>query len=114
MNVAKVLAVLAALLTLRVFAQRMQRRSGEPGHTRDFLAFALPPLITGGPAFIAMPASLYALREESVASGMAILAWAGGAMLAVGLVMMYMLLMRQQREIADLRDRLASENSPEG
>ena len=107
-NIMKILGILAALITLRFVVQAVIRRPGSGGFLKGLLPFALPPLITGGPAFIAMPASLYALLDPSAPALLALMAWAGGVMLAIGLAAMFGMLTRQQTEILRLGELLAS------
>ncbi|HJP30655.1 MAG TPA: hypothetical protein QGF95_08880 [Candidatus Latescibacteria bacterium] len=70
---------------------------------RKLLPFFVPPLITGGPMAIAIPASLYALKESSVTANLALVAFAGAVSLSVGLAVMFVIVMRQEREIDRLR-----------
>ena len=98
-------ALIAALGFLLVVALRRRRGAcaANPGDDRSvarrILPFFLPLLITGGPGFIALPA---AFAAHSVSSAMYYFALAGGVGLAIGLVMMFSMVMRQEREITRL------------
>lgn len=69
----------------------------------SILPFFVPPLITGGPMFIAIPAALYALKEPAAPAQFAYFAFGGGAGLGIGLALMFAILMRLTREIDSLR-----------
>ncbi|MFC1526104.1 hypothetical protein ACFL6X_04750 [Candidatus Latescibacterota bacterium] len=111
MNIGKLLAIFAALIALRFFIQAVTKGRGceQPGASR--LSFVVAPLITGGPMFIAIPASMYALKEPSAPSFFALAAWGGALGLAIGLVIMFRTLMRQQQDILTLQELLADQSA---
>ena len=110
----QVLAIVAALIVLRIVVQRVRQRPAGGGVLKALWPFTIPPLITGGPGFIAWAASFYALRDPSAPRYIALLAWAGGVMLAIGLAAMLGMLTRQQREILDLQKRITGELDNKG
>ena len=105
-QVVKIAAILAALIALRFFVQAVARRPGSGRFLQGILPFALPPLITGCPMFIAIPAAAYAISDPTVTPYLAVMAFAGGVGLAFGLVALYGLVMRQQRELARLEEMI--------
>lgn len=79
MNVIKILAILAALITLRVVVQAVVRRKGSVRFLKGILPFALPPLIAGGPRssmgrrILAIAVTLCAAGAVVAASEMAVI-----------------------------------------
>ena len=78
--------------------------AGQDGSTLwQVLPFCVPPLITGGPMFVALTTAMCVLNDPDVPSKFALFAFAGGAGLGIGLVIVFGIVMRQGREIARLR-----------
>jgi hypothetical protein len=109
-NAAKAVAVVIVLVGLRVVIQVVVRRSVFWRRLPSILPFCLPPLLTGGPMFIAFPAMFYVVRDPSAPSFLFILALGGGLGLALGLTGLLLLVNQQGRELAELREQLAGES----
>ena len=102
-EIAKIAGIIIALVALRLIVQSTMKNSKAIEWMKRNLTFLMPPLITGGPMFIAIPAAQYAIADPSVSSYLALSAFAGGAGLGIGLVMLLARLMHQEREIRELR-----------
>lgn len=111
-KISKILAILAGLIAIRVVVQAAMRGRRTSGFLKSLLPFVVPPLVTGGPMLIAIPACMYALREPSVPGAFVLMAFGGAAALALGLGAMFALLMIQQREIARLETLVTGSTDP--
>jgi len=99
-DVGKVVGIIVALIAVRFIIKTVLKNPKIPKPARGTLTFLLPPLITGGPMFIAIPASLYAMESPEISS-YAFMALAGGAGLSIGLAAMFVILQRR-----DTRQRI--------
>ena len=107
-NILKVVGIMAALLAFRIVIQILLRRSGASyGWLKNVLPFMLPPLLTGGPMFLAFPVFFLAVKSESIPSFVAIMSLAGGLGLMFGLLAMMAMLMKQQRRLQELESLLS-------
>ena len=103
-----VVGFLIVLLSRR--RKQGDKQTGDGKSARwSLLAFFIPPLITGGPLFIAIPASMYALKNPDVSAYLGLMAFAGGVGLSIGVGLMFLLLLRQGREIVHLRGLVESD-----
>ena len=93
-------AVLVVLVVLRIIVQRALKNPKVSAVLKTVLPFVVPPLIFGGPMFIALPASMYSIKEGPPFLGMA--AFAGALALSLGVGAMLVILTRQQKEIERL------------
>jgi len=109
MNVVKIVGILAALIALRFAVQAVIRREGSMRSLRAIMPFAVPPLITGGPGFLGVAALVCVASDPSLPPQLGLMGMLGGVGLALGLVAMFSMLMRQQRELARLGELLAGE-----
>ncbi|MBT4100682.1 MAG: hypothetical protein HOM68_29625 [Gemmatimonadetes bacterium] len=106
-NILKVVGIMAALIAFRMVVQILLRKSGAGfGWLKDVLPFILPPLLTGGPMFLAFPVFFLAVKSESIPSFVAIMSLAGGLGLMFGLMAIVSMLMKQQRRIQELEGLL--------
>lgn len=107
MNIVKIAAILVALIVVRVGVQALLRsRSGPGGRFGDVVPFVLPPMITGGPMFLAIPVAAVLLRDPEVPSFLVYLVFGGAVLLGMGLAGLLYLLMRQRRQIDELTSLL--------
>jgi hypothetical protein len=107
-NILKVVGIMAALFAFRMVVQILLRRSGARyGWLKNILPFMLPPLLTGGPMFLAFPVFFLAVKSESIPSFVAIMSLAGGLGLMFGLLAMMAMLMKQQRRLQELESLLS-------
>ena len=95
----KVIAIFAVLIALRLIIQARMNNTKGGELLKNMLPFFVPPLITGGPILIAIPALLSAGANPSSGSYLAIF---GAAGLSIGLVAMLGMLTRQGNEIRRL------------
>jgi hypothetical protein len=106
-NILKVVGIMAALLAFRIVIQILLRRSGASyGWLKNVLPFMLPPLLTGGPMFLAFPVFFMAVKSEYSPTFVAIMSLAGGLGLMFGLLAMMAMLMKQQRRLQELESLL--------
>lgn len=110
-NVGKVVGILIALIAFRFIVQAVMKKSNVRKLAGSILPFLLPPLITGGPMFIAIPAILYPMENSNVSSYLAVMAFAGGAGLSIGLGAIFIIVQRQGEEISRLEKLVTRENS---
>ncbi len=106
-----VIVVVGFLLVLRSRRGKQDDKQTGDGVSARWrtLPLIIPPLITGGPMLLAIPASMYALKDPGVSAYLALMAFAGGAGLVIGLVLIFVILLRQGREIVHLRELLDSD-----
>ena len=99
-----VITVVGFLLVLLTRRRRQDNKQAGDGTStkRSILPYLIPPLITCGPMLLAIPASLYALKDPGVPASLGHMAFAGGVGLVIGLVLMFIFLLRQGREIVRL------------
>ena len=99
-----VITVVGFLLVLLTRRRRQDNEQAGDGTStkRSILPYLIPPLITGGPMLLAIPASLYALKDPGVPASLGHMAFAGGVGLVIGLVLMFVVLLRQGLEIVRL------------
>ena len=71
------------LMVLSLRGRRAQAAQTTCARSKSWsvLPFFVPPLITGGPMFIAVPAALYALKEPAAPAQFASFAFGGGVRL---------------------------------
>ncbi len=112
-TILKVVGIAAALILVRFVIQALLHRHLLHKHhgkfewfSKNLLPFCIPPLITGGPMFIAMAASLFAIQTESVPVLFVFMAFGGGLGLMFGLMAIFSLVMQQQRKIQHLESLL--------
>jgi hypothetical protein len=87
--------------------RKLERHRIKPLH----LAF-VPATITGGPLFLALARGSTAAPSSDLELAFRIAGYAGALALAIGLVVIFRIVLRQQREIEALRLELAAPNDP--
>lgn len=110
-GIAKVVVIIAALIALRWGVQIIMRKPISLKTAGSALSFMLPPLITGGPMFIAIPASLYAIKSPDVPLFIVLMSYVGGLCLSIGLVAILTMLQRQKEAIHRLEALLLKEGA---
>ncbi len=106
MNIAKIAAMVVVLILLRVGVQALMKSGPTPGRLTRALPFLLPPLITGGPMFLALPIAAAVMNDPTVPPVFVFLAFGGAVLLGFGLAGLFVLVSRQQRQIDELRTML--------
>lgn len=76
-----------------------------------FLSF-VPALITGGPLFLALSRNSATPPSSNLALALGVAGYAGALALAIGLVVIFRMLVRQQRELEALRLQLDTSEDP--
>ena len=110
-NLVRIAAIIAGLIALRFALQAVLRRRGGGGLEK--LRFLLPPLITGGPMFVALPTALIIARDPEAPAFFFFFTLGGGLALMFGLMMMFMMIVQQQDTINQLKAQLESESTPQ-
>ena len=107
MNIVKIAAILAAVILVRIGVQMLLRRQDASRGLTRILPFILPPMITGGPMFLALPVAVAVMGDSSVSPLFVYLAFGGAVLLGLGLAGLLVLLSQQQRQIDELRLMIA-------
>ena len=109
-----VAVALIALIAFRWFVLRAAVQSpGAKGLMKNALPMLVPPLVTGGPLFIAIAAASYPVEGPEVSPFFVYAAFGGGVALSIGLAAMASMLMVQQRQLGRLTARVAPEPGEE-
>lgn len=112
-SVLRVIIIVVGLLALRVVVQRaLQRRGGGlgPGLSSG-LRFLLPPMLTGGPMFLAVACAAGALKSPDTPPFLFFMALGGGVALGIGLMLLLALFLQQQRAIEALQAQLSADET---
>lgn len=105
-----VAVALVALIAFRWFVLRAAVQNPRAkGRLQSALPMILPPLVAGGPLFIAIAAASYPVESPEVSPFLVYAAFGGGIALSVGLAAMVSMLMTQQRQISRLTALVAPE-----
>ena len=110
MEALRVLAILAALIAFRFIIQAVMNNPKRRKLMGAVVPFLIPPLITGGPMFIAIAASMYPVHSPDVSPFFAYAAFGGGAATAIGLAGLAVMQGQQGREIQRLESLILCEN----
>lgn len=106
-NIWSIVLIFAGLIALRFVVQWVLSRRpnvGAASSASPALGFILAPLLTGGPMFIAL-AGLFGGLEKG-GTLVFFMGLGGGLATAFGLVGLFTIVMRQQREIDTLREQI--------
>ena len=109
-DILKIVVIACALIALRIVIQALIKHGGGGNFLERVPLFAMPPLLTGGPMFIALPAGLYAVQSESVPNAFFLMALGGGLGLTFGLLVMFTMLIAQRRQIERLQELISGES----
>ena len=108
-NYERIILIVAGLIALRFAVQwilNRRRAVGAASAASPLLGFVLAPLLTGGPMFIALSVLFGGLEKGGTPAFL--MGLGGGLGLAFGLVGLFAIVMRQQREIDALREQIGS------
>lgn len=111
--IGKIVAIIAVSITVKFIIQAALKKSKVRKLFGAISPFLLPPMITGGPMFIAIPAFAYAVKSPDIPPFLVIMPLVGGLALSFGLVAMLIMLQRQRERIERLERLIPSEYNEE-